>query len=75
MPFPGHAVGYVHSHRATDPMRYIDLHYGKWRVRIPWRGSQVYLGRFAYLVDAKVARDAWLVRHKRQVRFVRRVPK
>lgn len=45
---------------------------GSWRVRIWHNGKRVYVGCFRTLFDAKVARDAWLVSHKRQVRFVRR---
>lgn len=89
MPFVGHAVGYAQQHREYDPMRYIDRHHGRYRVRISlmincgqcWAckqrpGAKRYqhqIGAFKFLLDAKLCRDAFLVRHKKQVRFVRRM--
>lgn len=75
MPFVGHAVGYEHVHRRLDPNRYLTPPQGsrkKWKVQIWFRGQRFYLGYWP-LLEARMKRDEWLAKHKRQVRFCRRV--
>ena len=75
MPFVGHAVGYEQQHRKLDPNRYLTRAWGdKWRLRI-WHNGRLYQLGYYTLLEGRLARDRWLVRHSRQVRFCRRVPR
>lgn len=73
MPFVGHAVGYAKRATPLNPDRYITRCGRLWRTRIWFDGRWYHVGYFGTRLEAVMARDRWLVKHKRQVRFVRRI--